>query len=126
MRSSRDFVSVTRTGRRARSGGLVVYLLPQLSGPALSVEGSAPAKVGLIVGKSVGGSVARHRISRRLRAQLAGRVDQLPLGAGLVVRALAELSATPDGVESQSIGRQLDRALAKLVGPPTANRELLR
>lgn len=126
MRSSRDFASVTRKGRRARSGGLVVYLLPRLTGSSVRSDEPVPTKVGLIVGKSVGGSVARHLISRRLRAQLAGRVDQLPMGSGLVVRALSELSVTPHATESQSLGRQLDRALAKLAAPTTVNRGPMR
>jgi len=118
MRSSRDFTSVTRGGRRARSGGMVVYLLPELvrtsfgkaQDGSVPADGLIPAKVGLIVGKAVGGSVVRHRVSRRLRAQLADRIEQLPPGCGLVVRALPELGTA----ESQSIARQLDRALAKL------------
>lgn len=126
MRSSRDFASVTRQGRRARSGGLVVYLLPGLTGSSVRADEPAPSKVGLIVGKSVGGSVARHLISRRLRAQLAARLDRLPVGSGLVVRALPELSAAPHASESQSIGRQLDRAMAKLISPSSANRGPLR
>jgi ribonuclease P protein component len=44
--------------------------------------------VGLIVGRSVGGSVVRHRVARRLRARLAHHVPTLPEGSGLVVRAL--------------------------------------
>ena len=97
---------------------MVVYLLPELARTAVGkaqdrcvpAKGPAPAKVGLIVGKAVGGSVIRHQVSRRLRAQLADRIAQLPPGCGLVVRALPELATA----ESKSIARQLDRALVKL------------
>jgi ribonuclease P protein component len=66
--------------------------------------------VGLVVGKSVGGSVARHQVSRRLRAQLAVRLNGLPAGSGLVVRAL------PGAAEASSaeLGADLDAALQRL------------
>jgi ribonuclease P protein component len=109
MRSSNDFSSVTRHGRRARSGGLVVYL----STEAGTMDG--PARVGLIVGSSVGGSVVRHQVSRRLRAQLSARLTKLPAGSRVVVRALPELAKA----DSASMGRNLDKILEKLlIGSP--------
>jgi ribonuclease P protein component len=102
MRRSTDFTSVVRSGHRARADRLVLHQLPGLT-PA------APL-VGLVVGRSVGGSVVRHRVSRRLRAQLAGRLDRLPAGSGTVVRAL------PPSAEASSaeLGADLDRALARV------------
>jgi len=81
---------------------VVVYLL---TGPAGDVS-----RVGLVVGKAVGTSVVRHQVSRRLRAQLRLRLDRLPAGAAVVVRALPDAAAAP----SRTLGRDLDRALAKL------------
>ena len=81
----------------------MVYLLD-------SEHDSCP-RVGLIVGKSVGGSVQRHQVSRRLRAQLSTRVEELPAGSDLVVRALPGTAEAA----SPAFGRDLDRALAKLV-----------
>jgi ribonuclease P protein component len=72
--------------------------------------GDRPALVGLVVGKTVGGSVTRHRVSRRLRAQLSARLDRLPAGSGTVVRALPE-SAT---ATSAQLGRSLDKAFDRL------------
>ena len=46
--------------------------------------------MGLVVGKSVGGSVVRHRVARQLRAQMASRIGSLPAGSGVVIRALPE------------------------------------
>jgi len=121
LRSSADFAAVTRTGRRARSGDLVVYLVgrPPLAGCQPSDQTSAmpsspepgAARAGLIVSRKVGGSVIRHQVSRRLRAQLAGRLAGLPPGARLVVRALPSAA----GVSSGELAGQLDRALAKLL-----------
>jgi ribonuclease P protein component len=104
MRRSDDFSVVVRAGSRSRRGVLVVHQRRQLT------EG--PALVGLVVGRSVGGSVVRHRVSRRLRAQLAQRLSLLEPGSGTVVRALPE-SATAD---SLSLGRDLDAALRRLAG----------
>jgi ribonuclease P protein component len=71
---------------------------------------SAAPVVGLVVGKSVGGSVVRHRVSRRLRAQLSARLDRLPAGSGTVVRALpAAADAT-----SAELAADLDGALQRL------------
>jgi len=96
----------------------VVYVLnPHANGassaPALSTP-PLPAKLGLIVGKSVGGSVTRHQVSRRLRAQLAARLDRVPAGSRWVVRALPAAA----NAGSDELGRDLDRTLNKLTTPP--------
>jgi len=98
-----------------RCGSVVVYLLDDASGAA--------SKVGLVVGKAVGGSVVRHQVSRRLRAQLRERLELIPNGAKLVVRALPETSAAT----SAMLGRDLSRALDKLTsrtGSPAAGAAL--
>jgi ribonuclease P protein component len=87
-----------------RSGSVVVYLLAEPAGTGVA------SRVGLVVGKAVGPSVVRHRVSRRLRAQLQQRLDRIPSGAKLVVRALPETSTAP----SAALGRDLSRALEKL------------
>jgi ribonuclease P protein component len=107
LRSAADFTSVTRRGRRVRCGSVVVYLLAE---PA---ENPGAAQVGLVVGKVVGSSVVRHQVSRRLRAQLKDRLDRIPTGAKVVVRALPEISAA----SSADLGRDLSRALDKLTSP---------
>jgi ribonuclease P protein component len=111
MHRSADFAGALRAGRRARRGCLVVH-------QAVAVEPSHPGNVassrgplvGLIVSKSVGGSVVRHRVARQLRAQLAQRVDGLPADSRTVVRALPD-SARATSVE---LGIDLDRALRTL------------
>lgn len=102
MRRSADFTSVVRAGSRTRKGSVVVHQQSAIS--------TGPALVGLVVGKSVGGSVVRHQVSRRLRAQLAERLTALPVGSGLVVRALPEAALA----SSRALGKDLDRALARL------------
>jgi ribonuclease P protein component len=104
MRRSTEFTQVVRSGSRVRRGSLVVHLHP-------AVTSSTP-HVGLVVGKSVGGSVVRHRVSRRLRAQLAQRVDRLPANAGLVIRALPDAAVAT----SAQFAADLDAALSRLLG----------
>lgn len=112
LRSSADFTAVTRGGRRARSGGLVVYLLAEPKSRPMSDATACSVKAGLIVGRGVGGSVIRHQVARRLRAQLADRLGNLPPGSRLVVRALPGTA----GAASSMLGRDLDGALARLTG----------
>jgi ribonuclease P protein component len=106
MRRSSDFAAVVRSGYRARRGNVVVHQRPELM--------SGEPLVGFVVGRSVGGSVVRHRVSRRLRAQMAERVASLEPGAGVVVRALPGA----EGATSAELGRDLDAALARATGSP--------
>jgi ribonuclease P protein component len=46
--------------------------------------------VGLIINKSVGGSVARHRLARKVRHAVAPTISTLPTGSLLVIRALKQ------------------------------------
>ena len=111
LRASTDFSEVVRRGRRCGRPTLTAHLL--LADPELADPGAVPgpARAGLVVSKAVGGSVVRHRVARRLRHLLAGRVDGLPAGSRLVVRAAppAALAA------SDALGADLDAALARLV-----------
>jgi ribonuclease P protein component len=125
MRSSGEFSMVTRHGRRIRAGDLVVYLYPAAAGStggghsagsAGAGVGQPPAvtKIGLIVGRTVGGSVVRHQVSRRLRAQLAGMLDRIPPGSRVVVRALPSAATA----RSQTLGRDLGTAVGRLTSGP--------
>jgi ribonuclease P protein component len=112
MRSSAEFSATTRRGRRTRAGDLVIYLGRPAATGATRTDAPDTTKVGLIVGRTVGGSVVRHQVSRRLRAQLAGLLDQLPAGSRLVVRALPGAA----GAESRTLGRDLELAVRRLTG----------
>jgi ribonuclease P protein component len=102
MRRSTDFASVVRRGARARGSAVVVHQRLGISSDA--------ALVGFVVNRAVGGSVVRHRVTRRLRAQLAQRLPVLPVGSGTVVRALP---AAADATSAQ-LGAALDNAFARL------------
>lgn len=78
LKSSFDFARTTK-GRRFTSDALTGYLL--------TTNEDQPAKLGLIVGKSVGNSVTRHRIARQIRHAAKAKVLSMPAGSLLVVRA---------------------------------------
>ena len=109
MRRSADFAAVLRHGRRA---GAPTAVMRHHRG----LRADDAALVGLVVGRNVGNSVVRHQVSRRLRAQLARRLDLLPDGSGTVVRALP--AAAP--ASSAELGRDLDRLLRRVL--PGADR----
>ena len=102
MRRSTDFASVVQGGRRSRGGPVVVH-------QRLNLELETPL-VGFVVGKAVGGSVVRHRVARRLRAQMARRLNSLPTGSGTVVRALPSAATAT----SEQLCASLERAFARL------------
>ena len=88
MRRGADFTQTTRQGTKVSRGRVVCYVYR----PADEV---GPGLAGLIVGKIVGNSVARHRASRRIRACLAPVIRGLPEGTRVVVRALAGADSDP-------------------------------
>jgi ribonuclease P protein component len=60
----------------------------------------------------VGAAVVRTRVKRRLRHLLTSRVDRLPAGSLLVVRA----NPPAAGATSAQLGADLDRALDRALG----------
>ena len=72
-----------------------------------------------MVGKVVGNSVVRHRVSRRLRAQMAARLDRVATQQAVVVRAL------PSAADADSVvlGADLDRALERIIVGAPGRRE---
>ncbi|MCU1592728.1 MAG: rnpA [Frankiales bacterium] len=102
LRASTDFTEVVARGRRAGRPRLTVHLL--------TGDAETPARAGLVVSKAVGSSVIRHQVSRRLRHLLRDRVEGLPSGSRLVVRA----GAAAGTASSAELAADLDAALRKL------------
>ena len=90
LRTSKDFALTTKTGVRATSLSLVVYLKTNSSNSLneTNTSNSNAPLVGLIVNKSVGGSVVRHRVSRQLRHLASTYISNIPAGSRLVIRVL--------------------------------------
>ena len=104
MRRSSDFDAAVRTGRRAGRSSLVVHLRD--ASPA-----DGPPKVGLVVSRAVGPAVVRNQVKRRLRHLAAERLDRLPSGSLVVLRA------NPPAAERDyaGLGRDLDGALTSVM-----------
>ncbi|MGZ4589244.1 MAG: ribonuclease P protein component [Actinomycetes bacterium] len=108
LRRRADFAATVRRGRRGRSDLLLVHLLMRSTDEVASV---VLPSCGFVVSKAVGGAVVRNRVLRRLRHQVAARLDTVPPGSQLVVRALPA-AATASSAE---LGTALDRALRRAV-----------
>jgi ribonuclease P protein component len=98
---------------------MVLHFLPER--PEQSGGGITPppgARAGFVVGKAVGNSVVRHRVTRRLRAVVAHELHRLPATADLVVRARPEAAEA----ESALLHRDLVAGLDRLLGDRSAAR----
>jgi ribonuclease P protein component len=113
MRRRADFSSAVRSGSRAGVPALVVHFRPADGTPGAAV--TAPATVGFVVSRSIGGAVARNRVRRRLRHLVRARLSGLPPGSRLVVRA----NPAAVGMPAPALAAQLDRALSRVLDRPT-------
>ena len=100
LTESGDFARATKSGLRYSTANFVGYLY--LTGL------NQPARAGLILSKTVGGSVTRHRIARQIRHTLQEVYTQLPEGSLFVVRALKnpqkiKTSTSPNNQNTQPI-----------------------
>ena len=101
LTSSSDFARATKSGIRVTSEHFVGYLYIS------PVTNESRAKCGLIVNKTVGGSVERHRLARKVRHAVAPNISTLPTGSLLVIRALKQS-------EDKSVQVEISDLLEKL------------
>lgn len=80
LTNSADFARTTKSGHRVTTPFFVGYLY--LTGL------DNPAKCGLIINKTIGGSVVRHKLARKIRHALSAQLTNLPTGSLLVIRAV--------------------------------------
>lgn len=80
LTSGADISTTLRSGKRIS--------MPNATLSLWITGGQSCPQVGLAVGKSVGNSVVRSRVSRVLRHGIAPLLAQLPPGSQLVIRAL--------------------------------------
>jgi ribonuclease P protein component len=84
LTSSSDFARATKSGIRVTSEHFVGYLYIS------PVSNESTPKCGLIINKTVGGSVKRHRLARKVRHAVAPLIATFPTGSLLVIRALKQ------------------------------------
>jgi ribonuclease P protein component len=81
LRAGSDFNRITKAGVRVSSENIVIYA---------SLGEQEQPRVGFIVNRSVGGSVSRHLVTRKLRHNFAAHIPSLPKQSMLVVRVLKQ------------------------------------
>jgi ribonuclease P protein component len=97
---------VMRAGSRAASRTVVVH--------ARATQTSLPARAGFVVGRSVGGSVVRHRVTRQLRHLMAGQLLALPAGTDVVVRALPPAAVASGAELADDLSSSVRRVMSRL------------
>ena len=99
---------------------MVPHYLPER--PVTPTPGDAGTvggpRAGFVVGKAVGNSVVRHRVTRRLRAVVLDQLDRLPATADLVVRARPEAATATSADLARDLAAGLDRVLTSRVRTP--------
>ena len=81
MRKSEEFTRVTKSGHRVTTPHLVLY-------HSVDREAAATPTVGLIINKSIGGSVQRHSIARQLRHSMRQFISDLHPHTHIVIRVI--------------------------------------
>ena len=110
LRGAGDYRSTVRRGVRVGRPLVVVHLIPGTDGAG------SPVRVGFVVGRSVGGAVVRNAVRRRLRHLLRDRLERLPTGSQVVIRAQPEAASVPGRTLSCDLDDALDHALSRVQG----------
>ena len=108
LRRPEEFAAAIRGGSRSGRVLLTGHLVVRADDPA-------PPRAGFVVSRAVGGAVVRNKVRRRLRELLRSRLNSLPAGSLLVVRAnpraatarQSELAAELDLVIETLLRRQV-------------------
>ena len=101
LTASADFARATKSGTRVTTDNFVGYLYIS------PVTNNDLPKCGLIINKSVGGSVTRHKLARKVRHAASPQLSKLPKGSLLVIRALAKNNIDSVGVEIEKLTNKL-------------------
>jgi ribonuclease P protein component len=96
---------VYRQGRSVANRYLVLYTFPR--------EGGEQARIGLSVGRKVGGAVERNQVKRLLREACAERAETIPAGHDVVLVARADAGTLAGERGLAGVGEALEELLAK-------------
>jgi ribonuclease P protein component len=116
LTSPHDFARTTKSGLRVTTQHFVGYLhLPKMVVNPYTEEVLSHTRAGLIIGKSVGGSVRRHRVSRQIRHALAPLLPNFPTGSLIVIRGLEASESVDVQAEIREIStRLIERATKRM------------
>jgi ribonuclease P protein component len=96
---SADFDRVYRDGRSHASRFLIIYSFPR--------AGEEGPRLGLSVGRKVGGAVVRNQVKRALRDAFSTCADALPAGHDFVIVARPELATLTSEQGATGVEREL-------------------
>ncbi|XCB29149.1 ribonuclease P protein component [Arcanobacterium hippocoleae] len=103
IRNSREFNKVFRCGKKSGNALLVVYAICKQKNKQADLP-----KVGFVVGKTVGNSVVRHAVTRKLRHIIRPMLGQI--GASeIVVRAFHPAAAATSDQLEQALRKNFSR-----------------
>jgi ribonuclease P protein component len=103
---SGEFERVYREGSSHANRFLVVYSFPR------SEEEGDDARLGVSVGRKVGGAVERNRIKRALREAFWGLEEEIPKGHDFVLVARAEIGLLWEREGADGVKTSLREALS--------------
>ena len=108
MRRRSDFALAVKSGQRA--AGRLLVLHGSAARPDVEGVDRLNCLVGFVVPRSVGNSVVRNRVQRRIRHLLATHPYLMPAGSALVVRVLPAASTA----SSSELESELESLMARL------------
>lgn len=106
LTSPQDFARTTKSGLRVTTQHFVGYLY-------INPASTDSPRAGLVIGKSVGNSVRRHRVSRQIRHAIASHLNNFPAGSLIVIRGLKQTSEVDVAKEISEISSRLISKAAK-------------
>src|SRR3954453_2767070 len=104
---SGEFERVYREGRSHASRHLVVYAFPRAD------DGDSEPRLGVSVGRKVGGAVERNRMKRLLREAFWAAAEELPDGYDYVIVARPDAGELARARGEEGIAEALRDVLAK-------------
>jgi ribonuclease P protein component len=108
IRRRDDFSAAIRGGSRTGRTLLTAHLLIE--------PDTAPPRVGFVVSRAVGGAVVRNKVRRRLRELVRSRLNSLPAGSLLVVRANPRAATARQSELAAELDLVIDTLLRRQAG----------